>query len=89
MAISRKQIAASSGPGSCSEPSLIRVAGLSTTMPAVFRPISPRNNPTPAPMAWRRLTGMLLSNHSRTFDKVRNMNSTPETNTAPSAVSQL
>ena len=38
-------------------------AELSTMMPAVFRPITPRNKPTPAPMAWRRLTGMLLSSH--------------------------
>ncbi|MNC92570.1 hypothetical protein D3C83_90230 [compost metagenome] len=89
MAIIRKHTAASSGPGSRREPSLIRVAGLSTTIPAVFRPISPRNRPTPAPMAKRRLTGMLLSSHSRIREKVRIMNNTPDTNTAPRAVSQL
>ena len=76
-AIIRKHSAASSGPGEVRWPSLIRVAGLATTMPAVFRPIRPRNRPTPAPMANLRLRGMLLSSHSRTREKVSSMNITP------------
>ena len=88
-AIIRKHTAASSAVGSPNEPMVSRVAGLSTTMPAVFRPISPRNRPTPAPMAKRRLMGMLLSNHSRMRDRLMIMNSTPEMNTAPRAICQL
>ncbi|CRX23509.1 Uncharacterised protein [Klebsiella pneumoniae] len=88
-AIIRKHSAASSGPGEVRWPSLIRVAGLATTMPAVFRPIRPRNRPTPAPMANLRLRGMLLSSHSRTREKVSSMNITPEMNTAPRAICQL
>ncbi len=88
-AIIRKHTAASRAVGSPNEPMVSRVAGLSTTMPAVFRPISPRNRPTPAPMAKRRLMGMLLSNHSRMRDRLMIMNNTPEMNTAPRAICQL
>ncbi|MCY1549931.1 hypothetical protein D9M68_861370 [compost metagenome] len=88
-AISRKQAAASRAEGSPKEPMVSRVAGLSTTIPAVFRPIRPRNRPTPAPMAKRKLIGMLFSSHSRIFDRLMIMNSTPERNTAPRAICQL
>ncbi len=82
-AISRKHTAARIALGSPNEPMVSSVAGLSTTMPAVFKPISPRNKPTPAPMAKRRLMGMLLSSHSRIFDRLMIIKSTPEINTAP------
>ena len=54
-----------------------------------FKADQPQEQADPAPMAWRRLTGMLLSNHSRTRERVRAMNSTPDTNTAPNAASQV
>ncbi len=70
-------------------PSPTSVPGLATTMPAFLSAMKPRNKPMPAAMPSFRLRGIALISHSRIGSTLIATNSTPETNTAPSAVCQL
>ena len=77
------------GAGLVRSPMPIRVAGLSTTMPAFCRAISARNRPIPAAIAERSGRGMLLMIHSRMRKIDSRKNMVAEMNTAPSATCQL
>ena len=58
------------------------VAGLSTTMPPLFRPISAMNRPMPAPIAFRMDFGKAFTIASRTLVKVRITKMKPSMRTA-------
>lgn len=68
-------------------PMATKVAGSSTTMPAFFMPRNARNAPIPEVIANFKLSGRACTMALRTPITDRTMNSTPERNTAPSAVS--
>ena len=69
-------------------PTVTRVTGWSTTIPAFFRPMSARKNPIPAPTPRRRLFGTASMTHWRNLVALRTMNRMPEQNTAPRATCQ-
>ena len=69
-------------------PSPTSVAGLSTTIPTLVRPIMIRKKPIPAAMESFSSIGIELMIHSRTGRRLRITNSVPDMNTAISAVCQ-
>jgi hypothetical protein len=75
--------AESSAPILTGAPAMPRV-----TMPASFSPMKARNSPMPAAKLKRRPGGSASLIHCRTRAAVSSVNSTPATNTAPSAVCQ-
>jgi hypothetical protein len=69
-------------------PSVTKVAGLATTMPAFLSAMMPRKRPMPAEIAMRCEVGMASTMSSRTCVTLRMRKSTPEMKTAPSATCQ-
>ena len=82
-------MAASTTGGLCRSPSVTRVAGDATTMPALFKAMIARNMPMPTTMAVRMDCGMPRTISSRSPSSVMARNKQPEMNTAPSAVCHL
>ena len=70
-------------------PTVTKVAGWSTTTPAVFNPINPKKRPIPAAMASFCDLGMLLIIHALTGKILRIKNKIPETKTAARAICHL
>ena len=62
-AITKKPIIAKIVSGFVRSPMLRRVASFEVIIPPLFRPIIPINKPTPAPIAIRKLKGMLSNIH--------------------------
>ena len=85
--IIRKPNAASKVSGFVKSPRLRNVALFETINPPFFKPIKPINKPTPAPIAIRRLRGMLSSIHLLNLVTLIIKNKTPAKNTAPRATS--
>ena len=77
----------STGPGAVSSPAVTSVASLSWMMPALRSAMIPRNSPIPAAMASFSPCGIASMIQRRTGSTLRIRNSTPETNTVPSATS--
>ncbi|MNN65201.1 hypothetical protein D3C81_1806830 [compost metagenome] len=87
--IRKKPRVARIGAGCLRSPRPTRVAGLSTTIPALCSAISARNKPIPAAMAERSGSGMLFTIHSRIRKIDNRKNITADRNTAPSATCQV
>ena len=85
MAIIAKPTAASITGIELTSPRPTKVAGLSTTTPAFFKPMIAKNKPMPAPTPNFILFGILLIIHWRAgvIDNIRN--AIPAINTAASA----
>ncbi len=73
-------------PGSAKLPRLTKVAGLPTTSFALRNPTNAINIPIPPAVACFNPSGIPFTICSRTRVTVSSTNSTPEKNTAPSAV---
>ena len=86
--ITRKPKAANNVSILVKSPRLRKVALLETINPPFFKPIKPINSPTPAPMAIRRLRGILSSIHLLNLVTLIIKNKTPAKKTAPRATSQ-
>ena len=85
--ITRKPNAASKVSGFVKSPRLRNVALFATIKPPFFKPMKPINKPTPAPIAIRRLRGMLSSIHLLNLVTLIMKNKIPAKNTAPRATS--
>lgn len=85
----RKPKTARRAAGSRRLPSVSRVSGWSTTIPAFLSAMMPRKSPIPAEIASFCEVGIASTTHSRTLVRVRRRKRTPEMKTAPSATSQV
>lgn len=85
-AVMSRPTIATQAVGLPSEPRVTIVASFGTTIPAVRSPRNARNVPMPAVIASLRLMGIAMTIALRAPMTLRTTNSTPEMNTAPSAV---
>ena len=86
-AITKKLNMAKIVSGFVRSPMLRRVASFEVIIPPLLRPIIPMNKPTPAPIAIRKLNGILSSIHCLSGVTLIIKNRIPARNTAPKATS--
>ena len=85
----KKPSQASSTGMECMSPSVTRVLGEATTIPALLRPMMAKKSPIPAEVPARKVCGMPVMSSERSPSAEMSRKRQPDRNTAPSAACQL